>query len=140
MERREFLMRGRIDSDALDLWVDAGWLAPRRARGDWTFSEIDLARTRLIQDLTRDFGVNDEGIPIILGLVDQLHGLRRVLGELLVVLRAQPADSRERFAADLRAASLERDGRAKFERQRSTGEKNESGWGRANAAFSTDEP
>ena len=71
MERREFLKRARLDSDAIDLWVDAGWLAPRHASGEWTFSEIDLARTRLIQDLTRDLGVNDEGIPIILGLVDQ---------------------------------------------------------------------
>ena len=110
MERREFLTRARLDSDAIDLWVDAGWLAPRHASGEWTFSEIDLARTRLIQDLTRDFGVNDEGIPIILDLVDQLHGLRRALGEMLVVLRAQPASARERFAAELRTVRLERDG------------------------------
>ena len=88
MDRREFLMRARIDSDAIDLWVDEGWLAPSRATGKWTFSEIDLARTRLIQDLTRDLGVNDEGIPIILSLVDQLLGLRRALGGLLVALKA----------------------------------------------------
>ena len=115
MERREFLKRARLDSDAIDLWVDAGLLAPRHAGGEWTFSEIDLARTRLIQDLTRDFGVNDEGIPIILDLVDQLHGLRRILGELLVVLRAQPRNTRERFAVELRAVRLERDGYATFE-------------------------
>ena len=115
IERREFLKRARLDSDAIDLWVDAGWLAPRHASGEWTFSEIDLARTRLIQDLTRDFGVNDEGIPIILDLVDQLHGLRRILGELLVVLRAQPRNTRERFAVELRAVRLERDGYATFE-------------------------
>lgn len=88
MDRREFLIRARIESDAIDLWVDEGWLAPSRATGKWTFSEIDLARTRLIQDLTRDLGVNDEGIPIILSLVDQLLGLRRALGGLLVALKA----------------------------------------------------
>ena len=110
MKRREFLMRARIDPDTLDLWVDATWLAPRRAGGEWTFSEIDLARTQLIRDLTQDFGVNEEGIPIILGLVDQVHGLRRALGEVLAVLRAQPANARERFAAELRAVRLERDG------------------------------
>ena len=119
MERREFLKRARLDSDAIDLWVDAGWLAPRHASGEWTFSEIDLARTRLIQDLSGDLGVNDEGIPIILGLVDQLHGLRRFLGELLVVLRAQPTNARERFAAELRAVRLERDGYATFEKSQS---------------------
>ena len=109
MDRREFLMRARIDSKAIDLWVDAGWLVPGVASGEWTFSEIDLARTRLIRDLTVDLGVNDEGVPIILGLIDQLHGLRRALGDMLVTLRSQPASTRERFAAELRAIGLERD-------------------------------
>lgn len=110
MDRREFVLRTRVASDAVDVWVEAGWLAPGGAGGEWTFTEIDLARTRLIQDLTGDLGVNDEGIPIILGLVDQLHGLRRALGEMLVVLRAQPANARERLAAELRAVRLEREG------------------------------
>jgi chaperone modulatory protein CbpM len=120
MDRREFLIRARIDSDAIDAWVDAGWLAPRGASGEWMFSEIDLARTRLIQDLTEDFGVNDEGVPIILGLIDQLHGLRRALGELLVAVRAQPANTRERFAAEVRAVRLERDGYATSDGSRGT--------------------
>lgn len=90
MERREFLVRARVDSDRIDLWVAAGWLAPGGASGNWTFSEIDLARTRLIQDLVGDFGVNDEGVPIILALVDQLHGVRRALGNLLTQINAQP--------------------------------------------------
>jgi hypothetical protein len=33
--------------------------------------------------------VNDEGIPVILNLVDQLHGLRRALHEVLSAVRAQ---------------------------------------------------
>lgn len=115
MERREFLLRAPIDSATLDLWVEERWLAPQRASGEWTFSEIDLARTQLIQDLTQDFGVSGEGVPIILDLVDQLHGLRRALREVLVVLRAQPVDTRERFATELRAVRLERDGYAAFE-------------------------
>jgi chaperone modulatory protein CbpM len=95
MNRREFLIRARIDPEAMDLWVNSGWLAPRRARGEWTFSEIDIARTRLIQDLTGDLGVNDEGIPIILGLIDQLHGLRRALRELLAAAGPQPVSARD---------------------------------------------
>jgi chaperone modulatory protein CbpM len=120
MDRREFLVRARIDSDAMDLWVDAGWLAPRGAIGEWTFSEIDLARARLIRDLTGDLGVNDEGIPIILGLIDQLHGLRRALGELLVAVRAQPTNTRERLATELRAVRLQRDGYATLEGPQAT--------------------
>jgi chaperone modulatory protein CbpM len=120
MDRREFLMRARVDSDAIDLWVGAGWLAPLGANGEWTFSEIDLARTRLIKDLTVDLGVNDEGVPIILGLIDQLHGLRGALRDLLVALRAQPTNTRERLAAELLAVRLERDGYATLEGSQTT--------------------
>jgi chaperone modulatory protein CbpM len=46
------------------------------------FSDVDLARARLIRDLKTGFGVNDEGIDVILHLMDQLHGLRRALDQL----------------------------------------------------------
>jgi chaperone modulatory protein CbpM len=57
-------------------------LLPRRGP-DFAFSECDVARAQLILDLKREMGVNDEGIGIILSLVDQMHGLRRVLRELM---------------------------------------------------------
>lgn len=74
----------RLDLDAgtLDPWIDEGWLLPRRDP-DLAFSERDVARAQLILDLKREMGVNDEGIGIILSLVDQMHGLRRVLRELM---------------------------------------------------------
>jgi len=46
------------------------------------FSDMDVARARLIRDLKIDLGVNDEGVDVILHLLDQLHGLRRVLEAL----------------------------------------------------------
>jgi chaperone modulatory protein CbpM len=108
MERREFLLRARIDPAAVEVWIDDGWLAPTGVPGEWSFTEVDLARMRLIQDLTEDLGVNDEGIPIILGLVDQLHALRRALRDALMVLRAQPESARKGFAAELHAVRFER--------------------------------
>ncbi len=50
---------------------------------DLAFSEGNVARAQLILDLKREMGVNDEGIGIILSLIDQMHGLRRVLRELM---------------------------------------------------------
>jgi chaperone modulatory protein CbpM len=82
METREFLVEAQLDGEALDAWIEAGWLLPRRAERD-RFSEVDLARARLIRDLKHDFGVNDEGITLILDLIDQVHGLRRMMRELL---------------------------------------------------------
>jgi chaperone modulatory protein CbpM len=87
MATREFLSAARIDVGAMTAWIEAGWLAPHCKSGE--FLDIDVARAQLIRDLT-DIGVNDEGIPVILNLVDQLHGLRRALHEVLVAVRAQP--------------------------------------------------
>jgi chaperone modulatory protein CbpM len=47
----------------------------------------------LIRDL-QDLGVNDDGIPIILDLVDQVHGLRYVLRELLSTIKTQQGHGR----------------------------------------------
>jgi chaperone modulatory protein CbpM len=101
MEHDEFLIRARLDGNVLEGWVAAGWLTPNAEEGMQQFSEIDLARARLIQDLRRDIGVNDEGVGVILDLIDQLHGLRRTLGHLLTALQAQPQELRERLAVDL---------------------------------------
>jgi chaperone modulatory protein CbpM len=101
MEHDEFLIRARLDGNVLEGWVAAGWLTPTAEEGMQQFSEIDVARARLIQDLRRDIGVNDEGVGVILDLIDQLHGLRRTLGQLLTALRTQPEDLRERLAIDL---------------------------------------
>ncbi len=101
MEHSEFLIRARLDGNVLEGWVAAGWLTPNAEEGMQQFSEIDVARARLIQDLRRDIGVNDEGVGVILDLIDQLHGLRRTLGHLLTALQAQPQELRERLAVDL---------------------------------------
>ena len=76
MEAQEFIRRSHLDTPTLDAWVEAEWLVPLSSGRTFPFSEADLARARLIQDLKGDFGVNDEGISIILHLLDQLHGLR----------------------------------------------------------------
>jgi chaperone modulatory protein CbpM len=47
-------------------------------------SQEDIARLMLIRDLMEDMGVNDESVPVILNLIDQIHALKRkarLLGE-----------------------------------------------------------
>jgi len=79
ISRLEFIHRVHIDQTTLDVWLGEQWLLPNRNLPDLEFSEIDLARASFILDLQQDFGVNDEGVGIILDLVDQMHGLRKVL-------------------------------------------------------------
>jgi chaperone modulatory protein CbpM len=88
METHEFFQRAPIDDATLEQWVEAGWLVHHGETSGQPFSDIDIARAHLIRDL-QDLGANDDGIPIILDLVDQLHGLRHLLRELLVTVNAQ---------------------------------------------------
>ena len=103
METKEFLLHCGLDPATLQTWIETGWLLPDRTGGGRHFSEGDLARVQLIRDL-HDLGVNDDGIPVILDLVDQLHGLRHTLGGLLATISAQPQSARRRIIADIRAA------------------------------------
>jgi chaperone modulatory protein CbpM len=78
------LLHSHLDAAVLKTCIEAGWIVPQANGG---LSEVDLARVQLIDDLKRDMGVNDEGITIILHLVDQLHGLRGALRAVLTAVR-----------------------------------------------------
>jgi chaperone modulatory protein CbpM len=107
METREFLTVVQMDAEMLEQWLQAGWLLPEQEDRTLRFSEIDLARAQLIRDLQQDLGVNNEGIPVILDLLDQLHGLRRALREVLSTIDAQPEPKRRRIIEEMRATALE---------------------------------
>lgn len=82
MTKQEFLSSSGIQVQVLELWLEQRWLIPEEAEAGLLFSEIELARAHLIRQLKDDLGANDAGIDVILHLVDQVHGLRRVLSEL----------------------------------------------------------
>jgi chaperone modulatory protein CbpM len=82
MNKREFLTCAGLQVQTLDFWLEQRWLIPEQTTLGMSFSDVDLARARLIQDLKTDFGVNDEGIDVVLHVMDQLHGLRRALAQL----------------------------------------------------------
>lgn len=95
----EFLARSGIDARALEQWVEREWLLPRHRSPTLLLSEVDAARAHFIRDLQSDFGVNDEGIEIVLHLVDQLHGLRRAVARIRAEVRLEgpaPAPRRRR--------------------------------------------
>ena len=107
MEHREFLGRAYLEAESLEAWVAAGWLVRGRAGEGQNFTEADVARAQLIHDLQRDLGVNDEGIGVILDLIDQLHGMRRTLGHLLSAIHAQPDEVRERLIVSAQQVILQ---------------------------------
>lgn len=54
------------------------WISPASPENS-ELDDADVARLRLILELKEGFGVNDEGIPIILHLLDQLHTIHERL-------------------------------------------------------------
>ncbi len=83
VDRQQFLIRARIETHVLETYIAEEWLIPRRAAGGEEFSDADVARAQLIRDLKTDIGANDEAVGVILHLIDQLHGLRGALKDVL---------------------------------------------------------
>ncbi len=68
--------------------IEREWIVPLHGNGQ-VFNEEDLTRLQLILELKNDFQVNNEGIDIVLHLIDQLHTFQRI------VRRVQLKDTQE---------------------------------------------
>ena len=91
ISKEEFLDRAQLDRETLEVWIEEEWLLPSATTPEVAFSEADVARAELIRDLMQDLGVNDEGVGVILNLLDQMHGLRRALADTLQSARQRSA-------------------------------------------------
>jgi chaperone modulatory protein CbpM len=60
-------------------FVEKQWIHSGEEAG---WQDEDVRRAHLIVELQHDLGVNDEAVPIILHLIDQLHAMQRVLRRL----------------------------------------------------------
>ena len=81
-----------LDRRELARWVENRWVLPERRNKTWIFHEIDVARIELILEVRREFAIDDEALPLFLGLLDQVYDLRRQLGRLCDALAAQPPE------------------------------------------------
>ncbi|MBB3593348.1 chaperone modulatory protein CbpM [Rhizobium sp. BK529] len=101
MDDHEFRLHLKIEVRELDLWVEQGWLVPAMREGRRRFGDADLARARLILDLTHRMGVNEAGVDLIMDLVDQLHGMRGTMRQLVTAINRQDAKIRQRLLGAL---------------------------------------
>ncbi len=72
----------RLRLEDLEGWIAEGHVRPERAAGALVFTEIDVERVRLILELREEMAVNEEALPVVLSLLDQLYALRRRLREM----------------------------------------------------------
>jgi chaperone modulatory protein CbpM len=92
---------GGLDEAELTSWIERRWVRPEASRGGWLFHEIDVARVRLIVEIRRDCALDDESLPVVLSLLDQVYRLRRQLGALSDAVAGEPAEVRERILGQL---------------------------------------
>lgn len=81
-----------VDRLELTRWVENRWVLPERYGQTWLFHEVDVARVELILEIRNEFAIDDEAVPLVLGLLDQVYGLRRQLRRLCDALSAQPPE------------------------------------------------
>jgi chaperone modulatory protein CbpM len=66
----------------LERWIDNDWVRPDGPDGQYVFHDIDVERVRLILVLRNEMQVNEDALPVVLSLLDQLYELRRRLNAL----------------------------------------------------------
>ena len=83
----------RLTVTRLRVWVAQGWIKPADEPAP-SYSEADLARAALICNLEDELGFDEDDVPVLLNLIDQIHGLRAELKGLLDALEDLPPDLR----------------------------------------------
>lgn len=92
----------RLEEPQIADWVARGWVHTEgKSRAEWVFAEIDIARLQLLRDLQVDLGLDEESLPLVLSLLDQVHGLRRTLRTVMDVVNEAPDGVRDRVVAAL---------------------------------------
>jgi len=97
---------GVSESD-IRVWIEYGWVRPARGESDFAFSDVDIARISLIADLRLRMDVNDEAVPVVLDLMDQIYGLRRELRRVLDIVDQQPEPERSRILEALQSSATD---------------------------------
>jgi chaperone modulatory protein CbpM len=103
MKEKDVLARIEgLTATRLRVCIEETWVCPACNNTGHVFDDMDVARLRLICELTEDMAVNDDAVPIILSLIDQVHSFRRQIRALEQAVSAQDDDVAADVAARLR--------------------------------------
>ena len=101
----EVVSEVEISGAELTIWIEQNWVLPDEKEGNFFFDSTDVARVRLITELRRDMGVNEEAMPVVLRLLDQVYSLRHALANLTAAIKGLPEDARGQLESALRKAT-----------------------------------
>jgi MerR family transcriptional regulator, heat shock protein HspR len=86
----------------LRIYEQKGLVSPKRTAGNTRlYSEADLERLRLINQLTSELGLNLAGVEHVLRLEEQLRRMQNRMARLEREMREQIAEIRRQYSAEL---------------------------------------
>ncbi|MGD9918842.1 MAG: chaperone modulator CbpM [Paenirhodobacter sp.] len=94
-----------LSAERLTVCVTRSWVRPRLGEAGPVYDDTDLARLRLIVEMTEDMAVNDEAVPLILHLLDEVTSLRRRIRALDAAMTAEGPELCEAVIARLRGTA-----------------------------------
>jgi MerR family transcriptional regulator, heat shock protein HspR len=86
----------------LRIYESKGLIRPKRTAGNTRlYSEADIERLRLIQQLTNDFGLNLAGVDQVMQLQDEVERMRRMLDRMEREMREAINQVHRQYRRDL---------------------------------------
>ena len=86
----------------LRIYESKGLIRPKRTAGNTRlYSDADVERLRLIQQLTNEFGLNLAGVEQVLSLQDEMHKMRRKLERMEREMREAINQVHRQYRRDL---------------------------------------
>jgi MerR family transcriptional regulator/heat shock protein HspR len=86
----------------LRIYESKGLIRPKRTAGNTRlYSELDIERLRLIQQLTNDLGLNLAGVEQVLELQDEVQRMRRTLDRMEREMREAVNQVHRQYRRDL---------------------------------------
>ncbi len=103
-EQELIALIGQVETEALRRWVDLGWVLPKLDDDGPRFDLSDVARLRLICELHYELRIEEDSMPVVLSLMDQLYAARRDMRTLLAAVEAQPNEVRDDIAKHVKTS------------------------------------
>jgi len=86
----------------LRIYENKGLIRPKRTAGNTRlYSEADIERLRLIQQLTNDLGLNLAGVEQVMQLQDEVERMRRTLNRMEREMREAISQVHRQYRRDL---------------------------------------
>lgn len=87
----------RLTRVQLVSFVEAEIIVPVMSETGPTYRKIDIMRLELLCELSEQFDLQNDGLGVVMSLVDQLHGVRAELRAVLNAVETEQPEVRHRI-------------------------------------------